>query len=277
METYKIGDKVRIIPIDGTCDDYPCGFTSSMENMAGKIMTISQIKHPSYTVADSMKKRSKYNGDDNIYKLAEDRDDWDWHSSMFVKVSTDDTVNVCGHPAKIIQAKVSGLYYAAFFVDHAKRCRELHNLSGFKMIAKRCHAIDYDIDQFFPKFNTRLDLLSFVDEMNAMHSSGIDTVLDRAIQGIPVPDLAGENDQDKFSSFTLDEVSQSIVAQFDNIDNLNDFLTTLTPSTSNYANRLQESKTSIRRGNCPEGRKVSSRKDKVAIGIGRLSYRKCHS
>lgn len=274
METYKIGDKVRIIPIDGTCDDYPCGFTSSMEEMAGKIMTISQMKQLKPEFVSKFKYCPKYNGDNTVYKLAEDRDDWDWHSSMFVKVSTDDTVNVCGHPARIVQANISGLYYAKFFVDHAKRCKELHNLSGFKMIAKRCHAIDYAIDMFFPKFNTRSDLLDFVDEMNAMHSSGIDKVLNRAIC---IPDLAGEDDQDKFSSFTLDEVSHDIIAQFDNIDNLNDFLTTLTPSISNYANRLQESKTSIRRGDCPKGRKISSRKDKVAIGIGRLSYRKCHS
>jgi hypothetical protein len=144
------------------------------------------------------------------------------------------------------------------------------------MIAKKHHAIDYDVVQFFPKFNTRTDLLDFVDEINAMHHSGIDTVLDRAMHGVSLSaDLAAKDGQDKFSSFTLDDLSQDITAQY--VDSLNDFLTTLTPSTSNYANRLQESKTSIRRGDCPKGRKISCRKDKVAIGIGRLSYRKCHS
>lgn len=185
----------------------------------------------------------------------------------------DDTVNVCGYQAKILQSKVSGMYYASFFANHATMCIELHKVAGFEMIAKKHHAIDYDIVQFFPKFNTRSDLFDFVDEINAMYNSGIDKVLDRgAICGIPIPDLAGEDDQE-FTSITSAELSQDLTAQY--VDSLNDFLTTLTPS--NYANRLQESKTSIRRGDCPKGRKISSRKDKVAIGIGRLSYRKCHS
>lgn len=274
METYKIGDKVRIIPIDGTCDDYPCGFTSSMEEMAGKIMTISQMKQLKPEFVSKFKYCPKYNGDNTVYKLAEDRDDWDWHSSMFVKISIDDTLNVCGYAAKIFQAKISGMYYAKFFVDHIKRCKELHNLAGFQTIARKCHAIDYAVDMFFPKFNTRTDLLDFVNEINAMHSSGIDKVLDRAICGVsPLVDLEDKTDQDKFSSITSAELSQDIMEDF--INDRNNFLTSLTPS--NYANRLQKSKTSIRRGNCPEGRKISSRKDKVAIGIGRLSYRKCHS
>lgn len=268
METYKIGDKVRIIPIDGTCDDYPCGFTSSMANMAGKIMTISEMDRITPQRCE-FKKCPKYNGDDTIYKLAEDSTDWRWHSSMFVKVSTDNIVNVCGHQAKILQSKISGMYYALFFVNHTTTCKELHNMAGFERIAKKHHAIDYDIVQFFPKFNTQTDLLDFISEMNAMHSSGIDKVLDRAIC---IPDLAGEDDQE-FTGITSAELSQDLTAQY--VDSLNNFLTSLTPS--NYANRLQKSKTSIRRGNCPEGRKVSSRKDKVAIGVGRLSYRKCHS
>lgn len=65
---YKVGDRVRIKRDLKQGDDYEFGVIDEMEGLKGHVVTIARI-------------------DGNIYKLKEDKGDWNWSEEMFEKLA----------------------------------------------------------------------------------------------------------------------------------------------------------------------------------------------
>lgn len=91
---YKVGDKVRIKEREGNSSGYPFTFLDCMNELAGTICKIKEIK--SIAVESFLNPQSKYINDDyHIYTImpidSSDRRDfvWAWHSSMFEPVEED--------------------------------------------------------------------------------------------------------------------------------------------------------------------------------------------
>ncbi len=80
---YKVGNKVRILEREKDCMDYPFSFTDEMKELAGNIFTIKKIKLSDWCL------KNKYYGDFHRYVLDEPGD-WNWHSSMFEKVDSEE-------------------------------------------------------------------------------------------------------------------------------------------------------------------------------------------
>lgn len=81
LNSLEIGSKVIIESRRGPSNNYPFTFNGDMASMAGKEMTIAEIRDKSNDASIHACKFS--NGDCRLFKLKEDPLSWSWHSSMF--------------------------------------------------------------------------------------------------------------------------------------------------------------------------------------------------
>lgn len=234
---FKIGDKVRIKKREGKFEDYPCGFTDSMAEEAGKIFTIEKIKE--WDSVGTANKYIFYNGDNHSYLL--ERNGYSWHSSMFEPViEKDNTDYNLGDSIKVLEYSGTIREATYFFVnfdtpdtEHSHVCSKIREkCSDFCKIAENIGAImSVNREEFFPEFPTIKQLVAFVNKINELYS------------------------QKPFSE------SKQVLA---------------TQKIKENEIRFQKSKASCIRGNVPTGSTICGRKDKIAISIGHLSYQVCN-
>lgn len=152
---YKIGDKVRIVKRTNEYD-YPFGFTEEMASLAGQVFTIKQIFQTSVH-------ECSINGDYHRYILT-DRDQWNWHSSMFEPVESSSELKV-GDTVRVISK--------GFEEGHPLLFPEMkHFLGGiFKITHVNYHSdgnhayyLDGDAKGWFWPISA-LEKMEFVDEI----------------------------------------------------------------------------------------------------------------
>ena len=250
--TYKIGDIVRIKKREGADYDYPFYFSNYMSSLAGSVCQIVGI-NSTKRVSGSDVICKYFNGDYSSYELvpldsSDERNfNYDWHSSMFEPVD-----ELIRHIDTTI-LKSTVISSTAYKVGDKVFC------CGYNGKIKN-H--DGDGDYY----------IEFTD-----HES---TCINIALK------ISNYSDLEELCENSDYGTHNGIFPEFDTIENLMKFVdylnsqydkTLLTIKESEtYEIRFQKPKASSKRGVVPTGSTIRGRKDKIAIGIGHLSYQVCN-
>jgi len=175
-----------------------------------------------------------------------------------------DTVTIDGHCGKISGGKDK--YFIYFGLCHADICKTLSKKLTEKYgYTLHTFANQVGPDDFFPHFPSLGELNVYIDELNYAFTNGL-KIMKADTDKINWDETLSSILQDDLYNITIDAMCNSAISNNYNTTNQNN---------NNYETRLQNQKTSTRRGVVPKGRRIVGKKDKVAIRVGHLGYRIC--